>query len=338
MIKDFLQKTTAVILISLLTLSGCMLPQEEALLPPVLLQPAEINFITMEVGRGDIIDIIEDRALVVPSVHYQLTFPHRSGYLEAIEVIRGSEVKEGDVLARIETGSLEMEIIRQKIIIEKQQLSIEEIRVLGGNRFTRRQAELTLELEEIRLQQLEHELEQAVITAPMDGVIIWMTDAAIGDFINARVPVLTIADPKHVHFEYTGLLMPQMHFGMEVEIQIGENLIPAKIALNPADTPEEYVRERRERVFIIPNDPDDLPDEVVPGMRYGFRILLEEKHDVIIVPVSAVSTFSRQSFVQVLIDGLRTERDISIGIADGTNVEVLSGLYEGELLIIGIER
>jgi multidrug efflux pump subunit AcrA (membrane-fusion protein) len=267
-----------------------------------------------------------------------LTFPHRSGYLEAIEVIRGSEVKEGDVLARIETGSLEMEIIRQKIIIEKQQLSIEEIRVLGGNRFTRRQAELTLELEEIRLQQLEHELEQAVITAPMDGVIIWMTDAAIGDFINARVPVLTIADPKHVHFEYTGLLMPQMHFGMEVEIQVGENLIPAKIAMNPADTPEEYVRERRERVFIIPNDPDDLPDEVVPGMRYGFRILLEEKHDVIIVPVSAVSTFSRQSFVQVLVDGLRTERDISIGIADGTNVEVLSGLYEGELLIIGIER
>jgi len=48
--------------------------------------------------------------------------------------------------------------------------------------------------------------------------------------------------------------------------------------------------------------------------------------------------FMGQSFVHVLEDGIRTERDLDIGITTGTHAEVLSGLEEGELLIIGIER
>jgi len=315
-----------------------MLPREEDMLPPDLLKPEEVRFRTIEVGRGTIQDVLEDNVVAASSVTYDMTFYNRSGFLEELNVYPGMEVKEGDILARLDTGSLEIDIRRQLIEVSRREMALEEVIRFGGSRFARRNAEFDLELAELTLQQMEDEFQKSSITAPIDGEVVFISDYKIGEFVPGRSIVMTIADPSYIHFEYTGSHIPRIKYGMEAEIIIGSQRIPAIVSMTPANAPlEEMQRYRNTIIFSVKNQ-DDLPDTVRRGSRHQFSIFIEEKLDTIIIPAGAMSTFMGQHYVQVLEDGMRTERDLDIGITTSTHVEVLGGLEEGEILIVGIER
>jgi len=315
-----------------------MLPQEESLLPPDLLRHEEVTFQTIEVTRGTIQDILEDHAVAGSSIHYEMTFHNRSGFLSELNVHRGQEVQKGDVLARLDTDSLEIDIQRQRIEVERHEMVINEIRRTGGTRFARRNAEMDLEIAELILQQLEDEFEKATITAPVDGEIVFLSEFRIGEFIPGRSIVMIVADPAFMQFEYTGARADRLRYGMEAEIIIDSQSIPARVSMTAATAPAEERDRYRNTVIFSVNNLDDLPVDLRIGTRVRFSIFIDESEDALIIPLSTISTFLGQSFVQVLEDGMRTERDLDIGITTQTHAEVLSGLEEGELLIIGVER
>jgi len=311
---------------------------EEELLPPDLLKPEEVVFRTIEVERGTIQDILEDFVVAGSSVHYDMTFHNRSGFLAELDARPGQMVQAGDILARLDTGSLEIDIQRQQIMVEKLTLTLEEVTRTSGSRFSRRHAELDLEMAELYLTQLEDELEKSTIVAPVDGEVVFLNTYRIGEFVPGRSIVLTIADPAHIHFEYTGTQLSRIRQGMEAEIMIDSKNIAASVSMIPSNAPQEERDRLRNTVIFTANDLSDIPANVRIGSRYSFSIFIEEKNDVIIIPSTAMSNFLGQNFVQVLDNGMRTERDLDIGITTRTHVEVLAGLEEGEMLIIGTER
>jgi len=325
-------------LAAILILSGCMLPREEELLPPDLLRPEEVKFITIEVETGSIQDILEDHVIASSSVLYEMTFNNRSGFLAELAVRTGEAVSAGDVLARLDTGSLEIDIERQKLEIEKIKVTQEEIRVFGGSRFERRRAELNLEMAELLLTQLENEFANSSIVAPVDGEVVFLNTFRIGEFVAGRSVVLTIADPSHLQFEYSGAQTGRIRYGMDVEVSVGANIIPATVTMTPATAPAEDRDRFRNTVIITAKNQDDIPGGIRIGSFHNFNIHIEEKSDVIIIPSGSISNFMGQSFVQILEAGMRMERDIDIGIVTRLYTEVLSGLEEGELLIVGVER
>jgi len=333
-------RVTILLIVSIIIglLSGCMLPREEELLPPDLLKPEEVEFRTIEVERGTIQDILEDYVVAGSSIHYDMTFHNRSGFLAELDVRTGQMVEAGDILARLDTDSLEIDIQRQQIMVEKLTLSLEEITRTSGSRFARRHAELDLEMAELLLTQLEDELEKSTIIAPVDGEIVFLSSYRIGEFVPGRSIILTIADPAHIQFEYSGNQVLRIRQGMEADIVVDSQSIKASVSMIPSNVPQEDRDRYRNTVIFTAKNPAGIPAGVRIGSRYSFSIFMEEKNDVIIIPSTATSNFLGQSFVQILEDGMRTERDIDIGIVTRTHVEVLAGLEEGEMLIVGIER
>jgi len=160
----------------------------------------------------------------------------------------------------------------------------------------------------------------------------------IGSFVPGRSVVLTVADPTKLQFEYTGTHVGRIKHGMDADIIIDSKIYPATVTTTPTSVPLEERDRYRNTVIFSVNNPDDLPEGLRRGSRHRFSIFLEEKHDTIIIPASAMSTFMGQTYVQILEDGMRTERDIVTGIVTVMHVEVLSGINEGDLLIVGIER
>jgi macrolide-specific efflux system membrane fusion protein len=68
------------------------------------------------------------------------------------------------------------------------------------------------------------------------------------------------------------------------------------------------------------------------------HIVLASRHDVLVVPAAAVTTDrkSGKSTIRLVgADGTTSPRTIEVGESDGVNVEVLSGLAEGEQVVIG---
>lgn len=78
----------------------------------------------------------------------------------------------------------------------------------------------------------------------------------------------------------------------------------------------------------------DLPSQkIFPNMSASASIITETKHDVLLVPSSAVTTQSGSSSVQVLKNGQATVISVETGSSSDTQTEVVSGLSEGDEVI-----
>lgn len=74
---------------------------------------------------------------------------------------------------------------------------------------------------------------------------------------------------------------------------------------------------------------------VYSNMSATATIILDSKADVLLVPAGAVSTQSGTSTVQVMKAGKIQEVEVQTGLASDTQVEITSGLNEGDVVVTG---
>ena len=77
---------------------------------------------------------------------------------------------------------------------------------------------------------------------------------------------------------------------------------------------------------------------VLPGMMATMRVLIGERDDVLAIPAAAIQyNRSREPVVSVQIaDGEWQEQPVQLGMNDGIMVEVISGLKEGQTVVMPI--
>ena len=79
----------------------------------------------------------------------------------------------------------------------------------------------------------------------------------------------------------------------------------------------------------IPNPDDSLQ----PGMYATAEIVLQERRDVLTLPVDAVVRTSGQAFCYCAEDGTLVKRSIAVGLQTPVEVEVIFGLTGGEIVV-----
>ena len=72
----------------------------------------------------------------------------------------------------------------------------------------------------------------------------------------------------------------------------------------------------------------------VTGMNGVAEVLITERTDVLAIPARALRRIGREQVVDVMANGAVEERAVQAGISDGQYVEVISGLAEGELVVL----
>ncbi len=78
----------------------------------------------------------------------------------------------------------------------------------------------------------------------------------------------------------------------------------------------------------------DTPAELQPGTQVGLEIDAEQRSNVPLVPAFAVlKDDPNQPFVVVAAGDVAERRPVVIGLVDAENIEILSGLKSGELII-----
>jgi macrolide-specific efflux system membrane fusion protein len=83
-------------------------------------------------------------------------------------------------------------------------------------------------------------------------------------------------------------------------------------------------------------DPGDLALRM--GMSANVRVPLFRKDDVVLVPTMAVQRDADGLFV-IVVQGRQTQqRRVQLGISDGINTEVISGLQPGEVVRIVMQQ
>jgi HlyD family secretion protein len=86
-------------------------------------EPAEPVIATAQVSRGDLVVSVSGSGTLSPASEVDLGFG-TGGYLDEVLVEVGDRVQEGDVLARLETGDLELAVAKADIKAREAQLDL----------------------------------------------------------------------------------------------------------------------------------------------------------------------------------------------------------------------
>jgi RND family efflux transporter MFP subunit len=198
-------------------------------------------------------------------------------------------------------------------------------------------AKLGLESAKISLESAELSLEQAELVAPFDGVVgdISISEGQEVSAATMAAPAISLVDTSDI--EMRGSID-------EIDISIVELNQEANILLDAL--PDEEIKGTV--AFISPIGTSlvgvvsyetritlDNPDERLrDGMTATAEVIVERHDNVLFIPNRALRGTWENPKVLVLIDGQQEEREIALGLTDGIDVEVLSGLEEGEAVVL----
>jgi membrane fusion protein, macrolide-specific efflux system len=89
--------------------------------------------------------------------------------------------------------------------------------------------------------------------------------------------------------------------------------------------------------YYVQLDPDDVPGTLRAGMTANVNFIVQEKKNVLMLPAWAVKGAEKTKISAKVFDKANKKpapRDIMLGASDGTQVEVLSGLKEGDMVMV----
>jgi len=313
---------------------------------------------TVVVEKGNIMDVAV--ALGTIEVKYETSIKSKfSGVIKKVFVEMGDVVKKGDPLFEIdptptpfELASVRKEvkvtevrlentikdIERKKTLFEKGLISDKEYENVQQNL---QEAQYIFDLAKQRLDLMEKGKAKvggtpldAVIRSPVSGTVLSRA-ANIGDPVvpltsyQPGTELMRIASLKNLLFKGTvdEIDVGRLEEGMKAKITVGA--IPDEEVLGIIDiiAPKAGKKEGA-TVFdieIIITDKADKPLRV--GYSATADIIIDERKDVLIIPEGAVIFEEDKEYVY-LANG--EKREIQTGLSDALNIEVVTGLEEGE--------
>lgn len=152
-----------------------------------------------------------------------------------------------------------------------------------------------------------------------------------GEYLQAFQRIVRIADPTDLVFEYTGRDADEFRVGMECIVTLDDYELPGTVILTEANVPFDQREEYKDTVqIIVPL----LPREIGAGEMGVATLILARREDVLLLPRRAVQRYATRHYVNVLVNGVRVERDIEVGLETATKVEIIAGLAEGDEVVL----
>lgn len=334
--KRFLLLLVFVFLAS--SLSGCfLLPEEEEPLEPPLLKPAEVEYQTEVIKLRDIEDKVIVNGKFKPENEVTLSFEKRGGILLEKECNLGDRVKEGDVLLKLDIDDLEFDKSIAYYQYKMAKLRYNQTVASGASSTQIQIADADKDIQYLNYKRKKVEIEKSQIIAPFDGIITFMSKVNIGDSVGARIPLIRLADESEFRLFATGEDAYKFEFGEEVQVEVSINkqktMFNGKVILTPNDAVEGMENSYEKPTAII--DVQDLNMEDVQINQIAkITVVKQSAKDAIVIKKSWLNTYVGRTFVYVLENGIKVERDVVAGITTQTDVEIVEGLNVGDKIIV----
>jgi len=208
-----------------------------------------------------------------------------------------------------------------------------------------KQAEAQVTQSRASLDQLNEQLSYTTLTAPMDGVIL-SRDVELGDAVSSILVlgstatlVMTIGDTKQVYVQgkVDEADIANVYLGQAARIKVEsfrDKVFQGKVTkISPLGVEKDNVTTFEVRVSI-----DNSTGELKANMTANAEILVEEHKNTLMVPEQAlVYDVKKNASVNVpdskAKDGVKSV-PVKVGVANGSNTEILSGLKEGDTVVL----
>jgi RND family efflux transporter MFP subunit len=308
----------------------------------------ESTLTTVNVTRGDIVKtVLVDGNLAMPNKAY-LTFG-ATGTVTDVLVGEGDNVTKDEILARLDAPSLNSSVQTAEL-----QVNIAEAQVRAARaQYEKAQdlptadedaaeanweiARFNLKIAKINLESAKLNLDKAVITAPFDGMV---ADISIteGEEISAAAlatPAITLVDTGEIEMQgyIDELDVASVKLNQTANITLdalpNEQVTGSVFFISPTGTVRAGIVSYATNI-ALENPSAELRD----SMSATAEVVVERHNNVLLIPNTVIQGTLQNPMVVVLADGKQEQRQITLGLSDGFNTEVLSGLEEGEEVVV----
>ncbi len=296
-----------------------------------------------------------------------------SGYVREIYVDVGDHVKAGDILAILEIPELQEDlkkaqaaVLTAKQEVQSAQAAFEETdqintRLMAASKEAvgliaqqdldtsaakNRASAANLQAAKQKVEEAEAEADRmrtmadyAKIIAPFDGVVT-KRYADTGSLIQAgtssntqSMPLVRLAELKRLRLDFPvpESSVGEVHLGDAVEINVASlgRTFTAKVSRFAQSVDDST------RTMLTEIDVDNPNFTFLPGMYATAQLTLADKKDALSIPIQCVSTGESPTVLVLNQDHKVEERQVSVGLETPSKAQILSGLNEQDLVVIG---
>ncbi len=242
---------------------------------------------------------------------------------QALEGLVAKQAATKDELARTQESLAKARGNLQALQAKKQDLTTRSASIVQG-------AQLHVSQAQEQVRSLGDKVASATVIAQADGTLYSLPVHA-GDFVKLGDTLAEMADLKHVRVRAfvdepdIGALDTNQKVSVTWDAKPGRTWTG-----HTEEVPKQVVprgmRSVGEVVCSIDNDKLDL----LPNTNVQVKIMVRERHGVLVVPRAAVLGDYTQHYVYVFADDKVRRQDISVGVASTDKYEVVSGLGGNE--------
>jgi membrane fusion protein (multidrug efflux system) len=266
------------------------------------------------------------------------------GTVDRIAFESGREVRQGAVLAQLDTRQERAQLAAADAQRELARLNFERMqglladRVISQSEFDRATAEHRQM--EARAGEIRAAIERKTIRAPFTG-LLGLRQVNLGQYLAGGDPLVSLQslDPIYVNFGVPQQAIGDMRVGRSVRVTAGE---PTAIDLAGRITAVDSIADEKTRNVQVQATLANPGGRLRPGMFVQTEVVLGASRTVVSLPASAISYAPFGDSVFVVADlkdpagkpyrGVR-QQFVKVGGARGDQIAILSGVKPGEEIV-----
>jgi RND family efflux transporter MFP subunit len=312
----------------------------------------------VQIGAENVVTVKRDTIVVGAVISGELRAEREAtvraelgGQMLQVNAEEGQAVRKGALLGRIEARSLgdtrtsaqsavrsaenQLDVARREVERAEQLVKAGALaqRDLDNARSGVSAAEAALADARARLASAETQLSDAIIRAPINGVVATRAVNA-GDVVAPGTELFTIIDPSSMRLEAAVPSddLQSLRAGAPVRFQVRGYAEPVEGTIERI-APRADATTRQVPIYVaIPN----AGGRFVAGLFAEGRVI-SESAEGLVVPSNAVNTAGDKPWVMRVTNGKAERVDVSIGLVDPRTeqLQIVSGVNEGDILLRG---
>ncbi len=322
---------------------------------------SEISYELTQVSRGRVEQVIYLQCTYTQTEEVEIAFEIDKELITDVYVEKGDSVVKGELIASVNVEATEAKLkelkhqlakdeLKLQQTIEKRDFELEQADILYSYTSmtqkdkentekekqniteaygkTIQKYEDTIYIEQKRVQEYEEYIEKGTLKAPMDGIISWVKEDLKGTLTTKDAAIARIYNPESkLYYSDDVEAIPYLEEGREYAISCGLGKAQREYTVTPAKMDEwgEYV------YFRLLDEEYD-PNNVVMGK---ITLVIDEKENALCVNDNAIHSSGEKYYVYTLDENnVRRMQFVEVGLWGAEIVEIISGLSEGDRVII----
>ncbi len=260
--------------------------------------------------------------------------PEVSGRLVQLNIKEGTNVSVGALLAKLYDGDLQAQLrkleVQLKIAEQTEKRQAELVKIQG---ISQQEYDLSL-LGVLNLKAdmdiIRESIRKTEIRAPFGGKL-GLKNVSPGAYVTPASVLTTISQVSSlkIQFNVPERYGAQLKPGLPVSFSIdGTNKTFTATVIASEISIDENTRSLAVRALIKQQDP-----ALIPGAFAKVKIVLGKNNEALMVPNSVIIPSGRKKQLYVYEGGKAMMKEVTTGVRDSTNIQVLTGIKAGDTVI-----